>query len=385
MHILVLIRQPYLDKIPSLKTLLWYLSQKSYQVTVISSSEYKYPSPTFDNNNIKFIFVKKRSKKIELPTTIKLGWEFIKYSLSQKPIYCIGGDTFGNILLSTLNKVFGFKHIYFLLEYPQIITEKHDRLSKTDRKEWKVLQKAFLVITHDDFHKKFLTDEIKLNANKILTLPNATFTEIVDYTSKTLRELFGISVNKKIILHSGGLGAWFRCKELAESTKNWPDDTVLIFHTSHDVSGDNYFETLRNTYYNDKVFFSIKPVPTFELDSLVCSANIGIALYSVKLLEYRAEFMGFAAGKIGNYLKCGLPVIATKLFSFTYLENYHCGILINSEDEISDAINIITKNYEEYSKNARVCYQALWYPEKFVNEIIRVMEDKTSFYPSRIL
>lgn len=77
--------------------------------------------------------------------------------------------------------------------------------------------------------------------------------------------------------------------------------------------------------------FSLNPVSTYELDSLVASADVGIALYSEKELGYRATYMGLAAGKIGNYLKCGVPIIATKLLSLSYIETYQCGILVEKE------------------------------------------------------
>ena len=60
--------------------------------------------------------------------------------------------------------------------------------------------------------------------------------------------------------------------------------------------------------------------------------------------------MGLAAGKIGNYLKCGIPVIATKVHSLSYLEDYQCGILIDDPAQINDAINDIVHDYDNYAK-----------------------------------
>ena len=156
MNVLVLIREPYLDKVPSLKTLLWYLSQTGYQLLVISSTESKYPKPSFNNDNIKFLYVKKRSEKFELPTTFKLGLEFIKNYIKKKPTYCIGGNTYGNLLLSKFNKLFRFKHIFFLLEYPQIITARHYRLLKRDLQERNTLKMLFWLLLMMTFIKNSL-------------------------------------------------------------------------------------------------------------------------------------------------------------------------------------------------------------------------------------
>ena len=373
MNIFILLREPFLDKIPSLKNLIWYLSKNGNSITIMSSCETKYPSLSFINPNIRVVYVKKRCRKLEPPTSLKLILKFIKNYILQRPAFCIGGDTYSNLLLGFFKNIFGYKHIYFLLEYPQIVTNSHLQLSNIEKLEIKTIKNAHFIITHDDYHKRFLLDNFKIAEPNVSTLPNATFTEIEKYTSDFLQQRLGIPSNKKIILHSGGLGVWFKCKELAESTKDWPANTLLVFHTSYDVSNEPYYREIISNDYFGKVLFSIKPVSTFELDSLICSANIGIALYSLKHLEYRAELLGLAAGKIGNYLKCGLPVIATRLISFSYLVDYQCGILIDNESEIVNAIEYIHKNYNEYSKNAIICYEKLWEPTQYLESIIRKM------------
>jgi hypothetical protein len=257
-----------------------------------------------------------------------------------------------------------------MLEFPQILTPTHIKFTRVEKKEIRILKKVPLIITHDEFHKKFLIDNLKLKSRRINILPNSTLTQISSYHSNYLQTKLGISKDKNIILHSGGLGVWFKCKELAQSTSNWPDNSVLVFHTSHQVEGDEYFQDLIKSDYSGKVIFSINPVSTFELDKLICSAQIGIAIYSQEILGYRADLLGLAAGKIGNYLKCGLPVIATKVQSFNYISEYKCGILLEDESHISDAINLIICNYEEFSKNALICYKELWDPIKYTQEII---------------
>jgi len=70
--------------------------------------------------------------------------------------------------------------------------------------------------------------------------------------------------------------------------------------------------------------------------------------------------MGLAAGKIGNYLKCGVPVIATNLPSLKYIEDYKCGVLIDSFSELPTAIEKINKEYYTYRENTFRCYRELW-------------------------
>jgi glycosyltransferase involved in cell wall biosynthesis len=103
---------------------------------------------------------------------------------------------------------------------------------------------------------------------------------------------------------------------------------------------------------------------------MISSTDIGIALYSIDKLGYRAELMGLAAGKIGNYLKCGIPVIATKIKSLEYIEEYKCGVLINSEEQMQNAIDTIMADFANYSQNAYRCYKELWHPNNYLYKIM---------------
>ena len=366
MKITLLLRVPFLDKIPSLKTLIIDLARKDVDINIISTIDHKYPVSDFKRYpNIKMTLVKQRTRKSDLPTSAKLLWATLKSILFHKSDYYIGGDATGCHLLCWLKKVFSFKYINFILEYPDI----------NNQNELREIELADYVITHDHWHGDFISKHCSIKKEHILFLPNASYTDVHnehdDYLSKKLH----ISSDKNIVLHSGGLGEWFCSKELARSAPKWDASYVLVFHTSHLVENNSYFNELKNEMkgFSNKVLFSTVPVSNIELDTLVASAKIGIATYSLKLLGYRAENMGLAAGKIGNYLKCGVPVIATRVHSLSYIEDYHCGILVNNLDEIKDAIIKIMRDYDNYVTGAYKCYKELWHPKKYLNRIFEVL------------
>lgn len=367
-HILLILKEPFLDRIPSLKTLTWSLLNRGYKITLITSETDKFTLLSFKHENLRIMKVSQRSKRLELPTTIKLLLKTFSFVIFHKVDFIIGGDAIGNVIASKVAKLLNRKHIFFVLEYPQIITNKVLALTRLQRLENKALEKADIIITHDKWHKQFLLSQFNLKSDNILLLPNASFTPEVTTKSDFLQCRLNIQ-GQKIVLHSGGFGRWFKCKELAQSTVNWSENIKLVFHMSHKLNGDSYFESVYNSDYHGRVLFSLDSVSTYELDSLVSSADIGIALYSEVELDYRATYMGLAAGKIGNYLKCGVPVIATRLPSLAYIEEYNCGILIDKESDIADAINQILSNRDMFSKNAHRCYRELWYPESYLYKI----------------
>jgi glycosyltransferase involved in cell wall biosynthesis len=372
-NIIILIYEPWIDKIPSLKSLILYLS-KTNKVFVISSKDDKYPEPSFLNDNIKFILVKKRSAFLDFPTSLKLALTFLKCKWTNKIKFCIAGD-YGCIILWMLNLLVKFRYIHFFQEYPQIITIRNQKLPFTERLKHRAIKNAQFSIVQDTFHKDFLIKHLGMLSHQFFILPNSTISLSETKKDNFLQQRLNIEMNKFIVLHSGGLGIWFRCQEIAESSTNWPLNSVLVFHTSHKVDDDPYFIKMIGLDYNGRVLFSTTPVDTSELDNLVRSASIGLAIYSKSILGYRAELMGLAAGKLGNYLKCGLPVIASDLVSFKYIEKYECGILVKDESEIAEAIKTIESGYKKFSENALKCYRDLWEPTRYLDVILKYIEN----------
>lgn len=371
-HILLILKEPFLDRIPSLKTLILFLLNQGYYITLITSQSSRFTLISFTHENLKIVKVKQRTKKIEPPTTIKLVRKTFWMALRHRFDYIMGGDSIGNIIASNISRLVKKKHIFFMLEYPQIVTTKYPILSKSQVLENKSLERSDIIITHDIWHKRFLLDHFNINESNVFLLPNSTFTPKTTIKGSFLQKEFHLT-SQNVVLHSGGFGKWFRCKELADSTVNWSRDIKLIFHLSHKMEGDDYFTSVYNGNYQGRVLFSLNPVSTYELDDLISSADIGIALYSESELEYRATFMGLAAGKIGNYLKCGIPIIATKLQSLTYIEEYHCGVLVDDESEIAYAIQKILSEYKLFSQNAYRCYDELWYPKPYLLKIAKAL------------
>ena len=154
-HILLVLREPFLDRIPSLKTLVWFLLNHNHRITLITSESNKFILLSFDHENLQIIKVKQRSKRFESPTTLKLLWKTLSFVLTRRVDYLMGGDAIGNIIASKISRLLVKKHIFFMLEYPQIITEKVQCLTRLQRLENKSLEKSDIIITHDKWHSNF--------------------------------------------------------------------------------------------------------------------------------------------------------------------------------------------------------------------------------------
>lgn len=376
-NILLIIKEAYLDKIPNLMTLVRFFDAKGDKVSIVTLVDDTYLVPDFDNaSNISLYKVRPKKRKYSLPNSLRLfvavtGFLFSERLHGRRYKCVVGTGYYGNLIAFMITRFFGGTFVNHCVEYPVLKGFDEEHYST---KDWfynsLVMKYSDYIITHDDVHVDFITKHLSVGKEKFLKLPNATMGECVRSKSVSIRKTLVIDKEKTIVLHSGGLGVWFSSHELAKSSLHWKAGTVLVFHTSHVASGDEYYEKMCRDDYRNKVFFSVVPLPSDQLDDYVSGADIGLAWYNKSVLGYRCEYMGTAAGKIGNYLKCGLPVIVNNFDSLSsYIHGYGCGICVNCIEEIDRAIESIKLDYEHYRMNAFRCYEELWKPDSYLNTI----------------
>lgn len=374
MKLIVIHREPIVDRVPNLKSLISYAAEKIGHVTLLTTKNDRFPEARFENQSIEEILIKERTRKVELATSIKLFFHFILLSLKsslerEKVVFIFAGR--GALVIAGFLRYLGLSnYVSFVVEYPDIELFFKNEHGFFDRLELHGILGAKFFITHDEIHGETINSVLVGQSSEYMVLPNSTRDQIASGNSCFLHKRLDLPAMNKILLHSGGFGEVFSSRELAQASSYLPDGFVLVFHFSHDVCNDKYFnDYIKGRNDNDKSILSLKPVSTSELDALISSAYIGFAWYNVEKLSFRAKKMGLAAGKIGNYLKCGIPVIAPFFDSLSYIDDHKCGVLINDFSEISDAIKLIDLDYQKYSVNAKICYQQLWEPEPYLKKI----------------
>jgi hypothetical protein len=371
MKVLLLIKEPFIDRIPNLKSLLIFLSNEGDTIKIITTKSKIFPEPTFLNDNIKYYAIKERESILGIPTYLKLYlYSFLTILFTKKTTQIIlagqSGLIFGNIMKWVLQK----KYIGFVVEFPKIPFTKQDKISLVDILEHEGIRNATYIITHDNIHQELITKALKLDQPKFLLLPNGTLGEPSIGKTRFLHERLKIAPDYKILLHPGGFGEHFDSFKLINQTENLPNKHLLVFHVSHNILNDPSNKAVLDSYKTrNNLLFSTVPVSTNELDELYKSAYIGIAWYNTDILGFRAKYLGLSAGKIGNFLKCGIPVIAPSFDSLNYISNFKCGIQIQELNEIFNAILQIESNYELFASNALDCYNKLWKVESYCHNI----------------
>ena len=374
-RVVCIAREPFVDKIPNLKAMLQYMGEEEWECDLVSPADSMYPVPSFLSNRIRHIEVRPREFRalgmsVRVPTVMELIRQGVRCVRRGGANAIIGAGGRGLVAAAVVSFRTGVPLISFCVELPAD-RAGGERLSWWQKAELKCIRRSSVVITHDQAHAEFIARQSHADLSRFAILPNGTRGEARRYDGQLLAKRLDVSREDVIVLHSGGMGKWFDCLELAKAARLWPARWRLVFHTSHSMQGNEYCDQVRSESGSARVSFSMDPVPTDQLDALVGSADIGIALYSLKELGYRAELMGLASGKIGNYLKCGVPVVSTDIGSIReYLEGYKCGVCVKSAEDVEPAISQVLDSYEEYSRNAIKCFEELWAPDRYSREIM---------------
>jgi len=81
--------------------------------------------------------------------------------------------------------------------------------------------------------------------------------------------------------------------------------------------------------------------------------DIGVVMYRNTAPQF--QNMGISSNKLCMFLAMGVPVIALQQKSFEFLEQYECGILVETEQQFFDALRTIKENLAVMKKNALRC------------------------------
>ena len=216
---------------------------------------------------------------------------------------------------------------------------------------------AAWVIIQDEERKKVLLAENQPGHDRVMLVPNGPVGPPTLKRSDLLQRRFSIPRDTKVVLHAGMIGDWVLSRDIAQSVKSWPLEFCLVLHSNEPRRSDEPDIQQLADLNEPRLILSLDPVAASDVDDLISSASVGIAAYG-QGLGPNWDLIVYASGKLGHYLRNGLPVICSDHPGMRELiDTYQCGVVVANVDEIAGALERISRNYAAFRAGAVHCYR----------------------------
>lgn len=296
----------------------------------------------------------------------------IKRALSdmsgKKYVCLIGIEKAGLIWSGIIAERLKIPNIYYSLE---LYTEDHQYFQLSNKnKNRKKLEEIYhkrchATIIQDRRRAEVLYTSNGVNIDKVkpIYLPVSSLGGCMREKTHYCYDKWDLDTNDTVILYSGLIGQFRWIDRVIDVSKKFPQRWKLLLH------GVDVMETqkvITQKGVSDRVILSTTLLPPSELIKLVLSAKIGLVIYANT--DQNDILTGFSSEKLSVYLQCGIPVIAFRYPSYEQIKDYQCGILIDSIEEIPNAITKILENFSWYQENAYKCFEEVYeYSKHFMN------------------
>ena len=209
--------------------------------------------------------------------------------------------------------------------------------------QWAMRRAAFTIIT-DEVRIPLQREYASLPPqHEFLFYPCAYPTPYSGRSHADARQALGIGEKDFILSSTGAFTSANACDWLVRLVEG---DLRLLIQTGAlpDPVPDSLLRRLSGAlYFPDRLEWR-------DSTEITVAADAAAVLYLSPKPQFQA--MGISSQKLCTALWLGIPVIATRQDSFRFIDQYHCGELIDREEDLPAAIARIRENPDDYAANA---------------------------------
>lgn len=358
-RIAVLAPMGTLDQQPGVLRAADSFADAGYVVDVFTVRNEYYPRPEFTHRSIHLHLMPLRMNRQREPRTLVTlvfaFWVLLRLRGPYEVIYAAGvRGLFAAYILHLLRgaRVVNYQIELYVGGYGRI---RFLRLFKF--LERRAIRASLFSIEHDETRAQILCQDSGIPRHKIVVVPNAPRGIGEDRRTKFLHMHLGLDPRLRLLVSAGAIEPDVLSLEIVRAVQTLPDAWRCVFHSSVPRTEDDaYIHKLVEADSDGKVSLSLQPVSSTEVDDLVASATIGLALYSSSVRP-DLELVGLASGKLCRFLRSGVPVIVSDFPALReFVLSHGVGIAISDVCQIEDAIERIEADYEGYRGRAVECF-----------------------------
>lgn len=167
---------------------------------------------------------------------------------------------------------------------------------------------------------------------------------------KAERVRWGIPEDAFVVGHSGWLNFMTGVDWVLEGLKMYPDSYAVLQPMRLEAITRYLIE---NFVAGDRLFIEGNRLSWKESWASMSAVDVGVVVYRNRGPQF--QHMGTSSNKLCMFLAMGVPVIALRQNSFKFIEDYECGVLVETEDQFLDAIDKVKANFSTMKQNVLRC------------------------------
>ena len=353
-----------------------YLCQLDYRVDIYGRQSKNFDLPFFDNEKVQYIIPKQSKHSIPYLNGILRLYSIYKHYLRGKRYdFFIGFDPGGLQDAACLGILTKTPYIYHSLEIVSM-TDLTNYKSYIKKFIERILNKyALFTITQDELRANLIERENKIPREKIKIVYNSSIGNVIKTKSNWLRNNLAIPNDKVIVLAVGSLIKEHMIEEIVCCSSSWPKKYVLVLHGW--FPDDEIEDRIKRCAikYPERIYISEKILPFKDKYLISSSADIGLVFF--KPVNENMRYTGAAAGKLFDFIQCGVPIIANNLPGMKNLvEDNGCGIVVDETEEIAHAVSAIDADYKLYSEKSCKAFLKYDFCNCYKNVLAEIEKDQ---------
>ncbi len=241
--------------------------------------------------------------------------------------------------------------------------------------ERRAAQKAAVTIEHDPQRCELLAADLGVPMERIVVVPNAPVGPARALDSRFLHERLKLDAGTPLLVCPGTLSDAFQSRQVVAAAQGLPEPWRCVLHSAQPRDpSEPYVRELLALNTQQRVVFSLEPIPYAQIDALMASARAGIVLYASDLGQNTAT-VGLASGKLSHFLKIGVPVIVSPLPGLAdFVREHRVGEVLEDAAQLPELLARIDADAAGYRARALATFDAHLAYERHFQAVLRVTD-----------
>lgn len=348
-----------------------------YEVEVLTVRNRHYDEVRFDSPRVRVRTMPIRFDSEREPRSLAtlgfLAWVLLTFWRSHRLVFAGG--------IRGLFAAYG----YSMLRRCEIINYQNElyvgaKLDTRAKKLFKAIERraarrARLTIEHDAARRELLIADLGVDPYRVAIVPNAPRGPAAWRPSDYLHRRLGLEPGTRIVLSPGSLSEFFATSLVVEAAQYLLPPWRCVVHSAQPrLQDDPYIQHLIASNKSGRAVFSLSPIPYRQIDALLGSASVGLALYSSQVGQ-NTSAVGLASGKLSHFLKLGIPVIVSPLPGLAdFVRRHGVGEVLEAAQQLPDLIERIESDEEGYRRRALACFDEYLAYERAFKTVLAITD-----------